>query len=269
MLLFLLAAGLSLVFGLMNITNLAHGSFFMLGTYMGIAISRWSDNFFLQIVGAAVVIAILGVFMERFTLRRLHGNNLGQVLLTFGFVFLIADLCLIVWGGFPVNLPTPSFLTGATAIGGIMFPTYRVFVVCVGTMVALFMWWFQEGTKLGAAVRAIVDDQEMAQSMGLNVPLTRTIVFGTGAALAGVGGVIGGPLFLAYPGSDIEVLLLALVVIIVGGIGSLKGAFVGAIVVGVLDNFGKALFPELSHFTIFAPMVLVLAMRPSGLFGRI
>ena len=268
MLLFLLAAGLSLVFGLMNIINLAHGSYYMLGTYIGITVYRYSQNFFLAVVGAAIGLAIVGVLMQRFILRRLYGNHLGQVLLTFGFVFIIADISLLVWGGYAQNMPAPSFFKGATTMGGVTFPTYRLLVIGVGLLVALFLWWFQKGTKMGVAVRAAVDDEEMSQSIGINVPLTTTVVFGISTALAAVGGVIGGPFIGAYPGVEHEVLLLALVVVIIGGLGSLRGAFVGSILVGLLDNFGKALFPELSLFTIFAPMAIILAIRPSGLFGR-
>jgi branched-chain amino acid transport system permease protein len=268
MLLFLLAAGLSLVFGLMNIINLAHGSYYMLGAYIGITVYRYSKNFVLAVVGAAIALAILGMLMQRFILRRLYGNHLGQVLLTFGFLFIIADISLLVWGGYAQNMPPLSLFKGGTTIGGITFPTYRLLVIGVGLLVALFLWWFQKRTKMGVAVRAAVDDEEMSQAIGINVPLTTTTVFGISSALAAIGGVIGGPFIGAYPGVDHEVLLLALVVVIIGGLGSLRGAFVGSILVGLLDNFGKALFPELSLFTIFAPMAIILAIRPSGLFGR-
>ncbi len=268
MLLFLLAAGFSLVFGLMNIINLAHGSYYMLGVYIGVTICRYSGNFVLAAVGAAIAVAILGMLMQRFILGRLSGNHLGQVLMTFGFVFIIADLSLITWGGYAYNIPAPHLFQGATTIGEITFPTYRLFVIGIGILIALFLWWFQEGTKMGSAVRAAVDDEEMSQAIGLNVPLTTTAVFGMGAALAAIGGVLGGPFIGTYPGVDLEVLLLAFVVVIIGGLGSLRGAFVGAMVVGLLDNFGKVLFPELSVFTVFAPMVIILAIKPSGLFGR-
>jgi branched-chain amino acid transport system permease protein len=269
MLLFLLAAGFSLIFGLMNIINLAHGSYYMLGAYIGLTLCRYSGNFVLAVVGAAITVAILGVFMQRFALRQLSGNHLAQVLLTFGALFIIADISLFVWGGYPKNIPAPAFFRGSTTIGEITFPTYRLLVIGVGLLVALFLWWFQKGTKMGAAVRASVDDEEMSQATGLNTPLISTLVFGIGAALAAIGGVIGGPFIGTYPGVDHEILLLALCVVIIGGLGSLRGAFVGAIAVGFLDNFGKVLFPELSVFTIFAPMVIILAIRPSGLFGRL
>lgn len=252
MLLFLVAAGLSLVFGLMNIINLAHGSYYMLGTYIGITVYRYSQNFILAVVGAAIALAILGVLTQRFILHRLYGNHLGQVLLTFGFVFIIADISLLVWGGYVQNMPASSLFKGSTTIGATTFPTYRLLVIGVGLLVALFLWWFQKGTKMGVAVRAAVDDEEMSQAIGLNVPLTTTAVFGISAALAALGGVMGGPFIGVYPGVDLEVLLLALVVVIIGGLGSLRGAFIGSILVGLLDNFGKALFPNF----LFSPSLL-------------
>lgn len=268
MLLFLMAAGFSLIFGLMNIVNLAQGSYYMLGVYVGLTIHRLSGNFVLAAIAGAIAVAIVGILMQRFVLRQLYDNHLAQVLLTFGFVFIFADLSLIAWGGFPQNISPPPPFQGATTIGSITFPTYRLLVIAMGLVVALFLWWFQEGTKMGSAVRAAVDDEEMSQGVGLNVPLTSTVVFGVGAALAGLGGVLGGPFIGAYPGLDLGVLLLAMVVVIIGGLGSLRGAFAGAILVGLLDNFGKVLFPELSLFIIFAPMAVILAIRPSGLFGR-
>lgn len=268
MLLFLLAAGLSLIFGLMRIVNMSHGSCYMFGAYVGITVGRYSGSFLLAILAAAITVAALGVLMQGLILQRLYENHLGQVLVTFGIVFIIADISLFIWGGYPQNIPPPPPFQGAMIIGGITFPTYRLLVIGVGVLVALVLWWFQEGTKMGAAVRAAVDDEEMAHAIGLNVPLTNTTTFGIGAALAAIGGVIGGPFIGGYPGVDLEVLLLTFVVVIIGGLGSLRGAFVGAILVGLLDNFGKALFPELSLFTVFAAMAIILAFKPTGLFGR-
>ena len=268
MLLFMLAAGFSLIFGLMNIINLAQGSYYMLGAYIGLTVVRYSGNFVLGLAAAAVSLTIVGVLMQRFALRRLYGNELGQVLLTFGFMFIIADVSLLIWGGYPQTIPPPPFFEGGMTIGGITFPKYRLLVMGAGAVTALFLWWFQEGTKMGSLVRAAVDDEEMAEATGINVSLTNTVAFGIGAGLAGIAGVIGGPFIGVHIGLDVEVLVLALVVVVVGGLGSLRGAFVGAIIVGLLDNFGKALFPQLSLFTVFAPMAIVLAIKPNGLFGQ-
>lgn len=268
MLLFLLAAGLSLVFGLMNIVNLAHGSYYLIGVYIGLTVNQITKNFVLAVVAASLAVAVLGMLMQRLVLRHLYEKPMAQALLTIGFLFLFADISLVAWGGNPQNIPPPAPFQGAMTIGGITFPSYRLVVIGVGLAVALFLWWFQEGTRVGAVIRAAVDDEEMAQGVGINVPRASMLVFGLGAGLAALGGVMGGPFIGGYPGVDLEVLLLALVVVIVGGIGSLRGAFVGAIAIGLLDNFGKALFPELSLFTLFAPMALILVFKPNGLFGR-
>jgi branched-chain amino acid transport system permease protein len=268
MLLFLIAAGLSLIFGLMNILNLAHGSYYLLGAYIGMTVAERSGDFFLGIVGGAITVGVTGMLMQRFLLQRLYREELGQVLLTFGFLFIFADLAFVIWGGYPYRLSAPPPFEGAWTLGELIFPSYRVLVIAVGVAVAIFLWWLQERTRVGANVRAAVDDEEMAKGMGVNVPRLMTMVFGLGAALAALGGMMGMPLQGIYPGWDIEVLLLALVVLIIGGLGSLRGAFVAALLVGLLDNFGKALFPELSMFTIFAPMAIILAIKPTGIFGR-
>lgn len=268
MLLFLLAAGLSLIFGLMKVLNLAHGSYYLLGGYLGLTVLRFFDSFLLALLGAAVGVTILGVLMERYVLRRIYGEVLRQALLTFGFLFIIADVALWIWGGNPQTLPKPEAFTGSLRMGAIVFPTYRLLVILVGVVMGLGLWWLQERTRLGAMIRAGVDDGEMAKGIGVNVPLLFTVVFALGAFLAAVGGIMGGVFVGVYPGADFEVLLLAFVVVIIGGLGSLKGAFVGGLVVGLIDNFGKALVPEFALFTVFVPMAIILAIRPTGLFGR-
>lgn len=268
MLLFLLAAGLSLIFGLMKVLNLAHGSYYLLGGYLGLTVLRFFDSFLLALLGATVGVTILGVLMERYVLRRIYGEVLRQALLTFGFLFIIADVALWIWGGNPQTLPKPEAFTGSLRMGAIVFPTYRLLVILVGVVMGLGLWWLQERTRLGAMIRAGVDDGEMAKGIGVNVPLLFTVVFALGAFLAAVGGIMGGVFVGVYPGADFEVLLLAFVVVIIGGLGSLKGAFVGGLVVGLIDNFGKALVPEFALFTVFVPMAIILAIRPTGLFGR-
>jgi branched-chain amino acid transport system permease protein len=268
MLLFLLAAGLSLIFGLMKVLNLAHGSYYLLGGYLGLTVLRFFDSFLLALLAAAVGVTILGVLMERYVLRRIYGEVLRQALLTFGFLFIIADVALWIWGGNPQTLPKPEAFTGSLRMGAIVFPTYRLLVILVGVVTGLGLWWLQERTRLGAMIRAGVDDEEMAKGIGVNVPLLFTVVFALGAFLAAIGGIMGGVFVGVYPGADFEVLLLAFVVVIIGGLGSLKGAFVGGLVVGLIDNFGKALVPEFALFTVFVPMAIILAIRPTGLFGR-
>src|SRR5262250_270686 len=243
MLLFLLAAGLSLIYGLMRMLNLAHGSYYILGGYVGLAVVHATGSFVLAAVAATAVVTVVGVVMERFFLRRFPEQELPQALLTFGFLLIFADLSLWLWGGTPQTLPKPEIFERSIRFGAVVFPTYRLFVIGIGLVVGLGLWWLQEGTRLGAMIRAGVDDAEMARGTGVNVGLLSTAVFAFGAFLAALGGII------------------------IGGLGSLKGAFVGGLVVGLLDNFGKALFPELALFTVFAPMAVILALRPTGLFG--
>ncbi len=267
-LLFLLASGLSLIFGVMGIVNLAHGSYFMLGGYVGLTVALRTRSFTMACLAAAVAIALVGIGMERLFLRRLRGEVLGQVLMTIGFALIFQDLALLIWGGDPYTVPIPKMLTGTARVGGAVFPIYRIFIVVVALLVGVALWLVLDRTRMGAMIRAAVDDAEMAQGVGIDVPRVSLVVFALGAALAALGGVIGGGFLGVYPGADFEVLPYAFVVVIVGGLGSLPGAVAGSLLVGLLDNFGKALFPELSYFTLFAPMALILALRPTGLFGR-
>lgn len=268
MLLFLLAAGLSLTFGLMRIVNLAHGSFYLVGAYVGLTVSQLTHNFFVAALAGSLAVGLLGIVMQRTLLYRFYQQELAQVMVTFGFLFILADLSLWIWGGTPQNIPKPPMFVGSLSLGEIVLPAYRLLVIGLGVAVAIFLWWLQERTGVGANVRASVDDQETAGAMGVNVGRLMTLVFGLGAALAALSGVAAGALMTVFPGADLQVLLLAVVVVIVGGLGSLRGAFVGAVLIGLLDTFGKALFPELAQFTIFAPMVLILAIKPTGIFGR-
>ena len=267
-LLFLLAAGLSLIYGLMKILNLTHGSYYLLGGYVGLTVIRMTGSFVLAVVVATLAVALIGALMERFFLRRFHLQELPQTLLTFGFLFIFADLALWIWGGNPQSLPKPAAFEHSVRVGELVYPSYRLFLIAVGLLVAAALWWFQEGTRFGAMLRAGVDDEEIARGLGINVSLLFTLVFSLGAFLAALGGVLGGPIIGVYPGADFEVLLLAFVVVIVGGLGSLKGALVGGLLVGLLDNFGKAFFPEFALFAMYVPMAIILVLRPTGIFGR-
>jgi branched-chain amino acid transport system permease protein len=268
MLLFLLASGLSLVFGLMRIVNLTHGSFYLLGAYIGFSVMGHTGSFLLALVVAPLAVAMLGLLMHRVLLRRFQHAELAQVLLTFGLLFIFADIALWTWGGYSHVLTKPAWLSTSLRFGSIVFPAYRVFVMATGVVVALLFWLVLERTRLGSMVRAGVDDEEMVRGLGINTPRLFTAVFALGACLAALSGVIGGPFVGAYPGADFEILLLAFVVVIIGGLGSIRGAFVGSLVVGLIDTFGRALVPELAMFTIFAPMAIILTLRPQGLFGR-
>ncbi|MBI2468840.1 MAG: branched-chain amino acid ABC transporter permease [Candidatus Rokubacteria bacterium] len=267
-LLFLLAGGLSLIFGMMRIVNMTHGSYYLLGGYVGLTVIWRGGHFGLAILAGALAIALVGVGEFNAFLKRLGGQELGQVLTTMGFALIFQDLGLVIWGGDPYTIPVPAALSGAYRLGELYFPVYRVFIVVVAAAVAVVLWLVLERTRIGAMIRATVDDPEMARGVGINVPLISVGVFALGAGLAAVAGVVAGGFVGVYPGADFEILPYAFVVVIVGGMGSLKGALIGSLMVGLLDNFGKALFPELSYFTLFAPMAAILAVRPTGLFGR-
>jgi len=267
-LLFLLSAGFSLIFGLMRIPNLTHGSFFMLGAYLAVSLMRHGVNFWTAAVLAGLGVAAFGGIVERFILRRLAGAELAQVLVTLGLSFMVADFCLMVWTGDPIQIETPPLLRGTASALGLPFPTYRLAVSLVAVVVAVLLWALLDRTRLGAMIRAGVDDAAMARVVGIRVSRLFTVVFCLGAWLAGFAGVIGGPILSVYPGLDQEMLPLALVVVILGGSGSLLGSLVGSFVVGFLYNFGQAMFPELAYVVLFLPMLLVLVIRPQGLFGR-
>jgi branched-chain amino acid transport system permease protein len=270
-LLFLLSAGFSLIFGLMRIPNLTHGSMFMVGAYLGTTflsgVLGFTLNFWLAAVLAVLEVGILGALMERLLLRRLAGQQLAQVLVTLGVSFMVADLCLMAWGGDPISVATPPSLAGFIRFAGGAFPLYRMAVIVIAVVFAFALWLMLERTRLGAMIRAGVDDPQMARVVGIPVSRLFTVVFGLGAGLAGFAGMIGGPILSVYPGLDQDMLPLALVVVILGGTGSLLGSFVGSIIVGFLYNFGQALLPELAYFILFLPMVVVLVVRPQGLFG--
>jgi len=267
-LLFLIASGLTLAFGVMKIVNIAHGSFYMLGVYVAYTVVLRTGSLLAGAVVALVAVAAVGFVMQRFFLRRFTSDPLPQMMMTMGFALLFRDLALMIWGGDPFTLPYPAWLRGSMEAGEVVFPYYRLFVIAVAALVGVALWLVNEKTLVGARLRATVDDPEMASAIGINVARLSGVVFGVGAGLAAFGGVMGGPILGGYAGIDFDLLPLAFVVVIVGGMGSLTGALVGSIVVGMIDNFGKALVPELSYFTLFAPMMLVLALKPTGLYGR-
>jgi branched-chain amino acid transport system permease protein len=271
-LLFLLSAGISLIFGLMRIPNLTHGSLFMIGAYVGatlvVGLVGYKMNFWVAALLATLAVAFVGALTERLLLRRLPGNEMAQVLVTLGLSFMAADFCLMVWGGDPLSVPTPDGLGGFARLGVMVFPLYRLAIIVIAVVIAVALWLLLDRTRIGAMIRAGVDDPDMARVVGIRVSQLFTLVFALGAGLAGFAGIIGGPILSVYPGLDQDMLPLALVVVILGGSGSLLGSFVGSLIVGFIYNFGQALLPELAYFVLFLPMLLVLLMRPQGLFGR-
>jgi branched-chain amino acid transport system permease protein len=319
-LLFLLGSGLSLIFGVMRIVNLAHGSYFLLGGYVALTVIWTTGSWALSIPVAALSVALLGMLMERLFLRSagfeflrnaiiavglavlvglavggdwtrlitvtavvaaglyfllsrisivaIEADPLRQVLLTVGFAFLFQQAALDIWTGNNFDINPPDALTTSVVVGGLYLPLYRVFMIAMALVIGIVLWLAMEKTRMGAMVRATVDDSQMARGVGIDTSRISMFIFGLGAFLAALGGVIGGAFLGIYPGLDFEVLPLAFAVVIIGGMGSLGGAAIGALLVGLADNFGKALFPEISYFTLYAPMALILAVKPTGLFGR-
>ena len=267
-LLFLVGSGLSLIFGVMRIVNLSHGSYFLLGGYIALSVIWTTGSWLLAIPVAALVVAVLGMVMERVFLQPLGFDPLRQVLLTVGFAFLFQQAALDIWSGNNFDINPPDALTRSIVVGGLYLPLYRVFMIGMAAVIGLILWLVMEKTRIGAAVRATVDDAQMARGVGIDTSRISMLIFSLGALLAALGGVIGGAFLGIYPGLDFEMLPIAFAVVIIGGMGSLGGAAIGALIVGLADNFGKALFPELSYFTLYAPMALILAVKPTGLFGR-
>jgi branched-chain amino acid transport system permease protein len=319
-LLFLLGAGLSLIFGVMRIVNLSHGSYFLLGGYVALTVIWTTGSWLLSLPVAALAIAGVGLLTERLFLRSagfeaarnaligfglallvalaigggwpafiavtavvtvglyfllrhisvvaIEADPLRQVLLTVGFAFLFQQAALDIWTGNNFDINPPDALTDSVVVGGIYFPLYRVFMIATALVIGIGLWLAMEKTRLGAQIRATVDDAQMARGVGIDTSRISMLIFSLGAFLAALGGVIGGGFLGIYPGLDFEILPLAFAVVIIGGMGSLGGAAIGALIVGLADNFGKALFPEISYFTLYAPMALILAIKPTGLFGR-
>ncbi|MGX5668942.1 branched-chain amino acid ABC transporter permease [Rhizobium daejeonense] len=265
--LFVLAAGFSLIFGLLRVANLTHGAFFMLGGYL--ATSVVGLGFFPAVIAAALGCALLGGAVQYLLIQKLAGKELAQVLATLGLAFIIADQCLLIWGGDPIAISAPGFLQGAARIGSFAFPIYRLFLICAAAAIAIALLLLVERTTLGARIRAAVDDRDMARAVGIPVSHLFTTVFCLGSALAGAGGALAAPIMSVYPGLDIEMLPLALLVVILGGIGSLTGSLIGSVVIGIIYTFGQMLMPDLAYVILFLPMVVVLAIRPEGLLGRV
>ena len=267
-LLFLVGGGLTLIFGVMRIVNLAHGAYFLWGGYIALSVIAATGSWVLALPAAALVIALLGLLMERVFLRRLGFDPLRQVLLTVGFAFLFQQAALDIWGGNNMNIEPPPALAQSIVVGGLYWPLYRIFMLAIAVAVGVILWLMMEKTRMGATVRATVDDPEMARGVGIDTSRISAFIFALGAFLAGLAGVIGGGFLGIYPGLDFQIFPLGFAVVIIGGMGSLGGAAIGALIVRLVDNFGKALLPELSYFTLFAPMALILAVKPTGLFGR-
>jgi branched-chain amino acid transport system permease protein len=252
----------------MRIVNLAHGSFFLLGGYVALTVIWTTGSWVLALPLAALAIAVIGLAMERVCLRPIGFDPLRQVLLTVGFAYLFQQAALDIWGGDNLDITPPALFKQSLVVAGLHLPVYRIFMISMAAAIGLALWVVMEKTRMGAMVRATVDDAQMARGVGIDTSRVSMLIFGLGAFLAALGGAIGGAFLGVYPGLDFSILPIAFAVVIIGGMGSLGGAAVGSLLVGLADNFGKALFPEISYFTLYAPMVLILALKPTGLFGR-
>jgi branched-subunit amino acid ABC-type transport system permease component len=268
MLLFLLAAGLSLIFGLLGVINLAHGSFFMLGGFFAMSVVQLTGSFWLALLLAPLPVVGIAVFIEIFLLKKLYSRSkLDQVLLTFGLSFVLTDLAESVWGKELFALSAPQALNHSIGVLGGMFPAYRLALFVAGLCCALILWLAIERTRLGAMVRASVDNSAVAMGIGLRVPILLTGTFAAGAWLAALAGVVAGPILGVFSGIDVEVLIPAFIVVAIGGLGSLRGSFIGSLIIGFADIFGKAYLPDASMFIIYLAMIVILLVRPHGLFG--
>lgn len=267
-LLFLVAAGLTLIFGLMRILNIAQTAFYLLGAYLGLMFVAHGMNFWLAGLAAGIGTMLLGLGVYTLFLHRYHTDALTSLLLTIGFALMLDDGILAIWGGDPKSISPPDWLSGSMHAGDLVFPQYWLAVIVISFAIAAALFLALQRTMLGVIIRASVDDEEMARGLGVDVNRAFYIVFALGALLAGVGGLLGGPITSAYPGLDGELTPLAFAVVIIGGMGSLTGAFVGSLAIGLVNAFGKAMFPEFSYFTIFVPVAIIMAVRPQGLFGR-
>ena len=268
MVLFLLSAGLTLIFGLLGVINLVHGSFFMLGGFFALSVVEWTGNFWLAVLVAPFPVALIALLIESVFLRRLYARSkLDQVLLTFGLSFVITDLTEWVWGKGLFGINEPEGLDRSVRLFGSVFPQYRLAVLAFAAVCAVVMWLMIERTRAGAMVRAGVDNAEAAMGIGLNVPVLLSTTFALGGAIAGLAGAIAAPLLGVYSGLDVEVLIPAFIIVAIGGLGSLKGSLIGSLVIGMADTFGKAYLPGLSVFLVYLTMIAILSLRPNGLFG--
>jgi branched-chain amino acid transport system permease protein len=265
---FLVAAGFTLVFGLMRVVNLAHGSLYLLGAYLGWSISDATGNWFLAIIGAALAVAIVGVLLQQGLLRRIQGQDLREALVTIGVSIVAADLLLAYYGGQSYVVAAPDILNGGVNLVGLVYPTIRIVMLLTALLIGIGLWTLLRHTRLGMIIRAGIDDRDMVSATGINVQLIFAIVFGLGALLAGVAGVMGGTNLSIQPGADGEYLLYSLIVVIIGGMGSIGGAALGALLVGLVSQYGLAYIPNYSILITFVMMIAVLAVRPQGLLGR-
>lgn len=271
MIMFLMSSGFSLIFGVMGILNLAHGVLYMLGAYLGITLGilGYTNNFLLATVIGSVGAGLMGILWERVLLSRLYKQLPEQVLTTLGLIYFFANLVLWIYGPMAQIIPPPAFAAGYLRLWGASVSVYRLFIILIGIVVAIGLYFFQEKTRSGAIIRAGLTDKDMTIALGINYRLVCSLVFFLGAVLAGLAGILGMPILGALPTMSFDILLLAVAAVVIGGIGYIEGAFLGALLLGLIDSFGKVYFPNFAMFTVYVAMILTLLIRPVGLLGRI
>lgn len=269
MILFLLASGLTLIFGMMNVLNFAHGALYMLGAYFSFSVLLWTGQFWLSLIIAPLLVGLVGVFIERVFLRKVHAyGHVPELLLTFGIAYIIEEMVKILWGTEPLRVQIPAILSGSLSLFGGSYPVYRLFIVLISLLVFAFLFLILFRTRVGIIVRAAVANKQMVDALGFNVPLIFLLLFGVGAWLAGVAGVIGGPYLITNPGMAAEILVDLFVVVVVGGLGSIEGALLASVLIGELQSFGILFLPQLALFFEFLLLAVVLIFKPEGLLGE-
>jgi branched-chain amino acid transport system permease protein len=269
MLLFLVASGLTLIFGMMGILNIAHTAFFMLAAYFGYQFLAWTGNFWLSLLLAPMSTAMVGILVERFLLRRVHAfGAIAELILTVGVMFVIMEAVKVFWGTESLSIRVPHVLEGLVNLGGMEYPKYRLFIIAMSFVVLGILCFILYRTRLGMIVRAAVSDADMVNALGINVPLLFMVVFGTGTWLAGLAGVAIAPILTVFPGLADQMGMDAFVVVIVGGFGSLGGAFMVSIIAGLLSSYGVQFVSQLAPVLMFVFMAIVLTFRPMGFFGE-
>jgi branched-chain amino acid transport system permease protein len=266
--LFLLATGLSLTMGLMRIVNMAHGALYMLGGFVGLAVAKYAHNFWIGVLAGAVCAGLIGLIMEVGFLRRLFKQEAAQVLLTIGFVYILMNVAQWIWGTYPAGGIVPHIFSGSVRVGNIDLPAFRLFLIGFGLVMAVLLWLFQDKTKIGAMVRAGMDNREIAGALGINLRVLFSGIFALGSLVAGLCGLVGGYLTGINLGIAWEALLLSLIVVVIGGTGSIQGALLGGVIIGLLNAFGVAYFPQAASFIVYGALIVILLVKPSGLLGR-
>ncbi|WP_211348857.1 branched-chain amino acid ABC transporter permease [Nocardioides litoris] len=264
---FLVASGFTLIFGLLRVTNLAHGSFYLAGGYIGWTLRDATGSWLLALVGAALAVAAMGLLFQLLLLRRVDGDPIRESLLTIGLSVVVADLTLSIWGGSSLDIGAPALLDSTFTVNGLVYSEYRLALLGLAILVGAALYVLLKCTRLGMTIRAGVDDPVILATTGVNVPVMLSLVFGLGAFLAGLGGVAGGSYLSISQGEDARYLLVSLLVVIVGGLGSVTGAAAGALLVGLVESFAQVHLPTYSVLVTFGVMIVVLAFRPQGLLG--